>query len=112
MEKQVLNLNAALDLLDGDKDLLNILLETFVKETDFDKAKVKEFVDSNNFIEGAKYVHATKGAGRQLCAERLAQAGQNLEDVLRGKASGDIESLTETMYQEYLLAKEAIKAAL
>lgn len=111
MEKQILNISAALDLVDGDKELLKILLDTFVTETTFDPAKLSELVASGQKEEGAKYVHAVKGAGRQLCAERLAAAGQALEDVLRGKANGDIAALTATMNSEYKIAFDAIKKA-
>ncbi len=112
MEKPILNLTAALELVDGDKELLTILLETFLKETTFTVDKVLQFVSAKNYIEGAKYVHATKGAGRQICAERLAAVGQSLEDILRGKADGNIPELATQMEKEYNLAKEEIKKAL
>ncbi len=112
MEKQILNLKAALELVDGDKELLTILLDTFLKESDFNVDKVLSFAKTNNYIEGAKYVHATKGAGRQICAERLASVGQALEDIFRGKATGDIPELAKQMENEYKIAKEEIKKAL
>ncbi|WP_191014018.1 Hpt domain-containing protein [Treponema zioleckii] len=112
MEKQILNLTAALELVDGDKELLTILLETFLKESDFNADKVLQFVSANNYIEGAKYVHATKGAGRQICAVQLTTVGQSLEDILRGKATGNIPELAKQMEKEYNVVKEEIKKAL
>ena len=97
---------AALKLLDGDKELLQILLNTFVTEKKFEKSILKNLFSTGNFSEATSYVHATKGAARQLCMEKLESSGQILEDTLRKKESGDISALIEQMAADY---EEAIK---
>ncbi len=109
MEKQVLNLQSALELLDNDRDLLKILMESFINDMPFDTEKLDKMISSKNYDEAAKYVHAVKGAGRQLCAERLALAGQELEDVLRHKKEGDTTALASKMKDEYTSALNEIK---
>lgn len=106
MAKQIFNKTAALELTDNDEDLLNILISSFL-EVEFSMEELNKLISARNFEEAAAYVHKTKGAGRQLCMEKLAESGQNLEDVLRGKKEGNIQELSEIMNKDY---QEAIKA--
>ncbi len=108
---QILNKEKALELIDGDMEIYQMLIEAFLGE-EFIPEKVAQFVADGKNLEGASYVHKVKGAARQLCAERLAFAGQKLEDVLRGKSEGDISSLCEEVESEYKKAIEAAKEAL
>ncbi len=99
--------NEALSMLDEDEELLKVLLQTFV-ETEFSIQKLNDLIESGNLSEAASYVHRVKGAGRQLAMKKLANSGQNLEDVLRGKTSGDIKSLSIIFDEDY---QEGLKAA-
>ena len=92
---------AALELLDKDEELLSILIDSFLNETKFEKAVLEKLIAQGKTKEAASYVHATKGAARQLCMEKLQSSGQALEDVLRGKSDGDIPSLIEKMFSDY-----------
>lgn len=109
---QLLNVQSALDMLGGDKDLLKVLFTSFLKDTIFDEAKLRELEKQTDTIEGAKYVHLFKGAGRQLGAERLGESGQMLEDVLRGRKNGSVSELTDTFVSDYRLTCAAVKDAL
>lgn len=107
----VFDRKAALKLVDNDEELLNILLETFL-ETEFSPEHLEELISSGKKSEAASYTHRVKGAGRQLAMQALASSGQELEDVLREKKSGDIKALTQVFYSDYLNALETIKKEL
>lgn len=107
---QIFNMKKALDLVDGDKSLLGILIESFLTESRFDRRELLNLVSEKKFEDAAGYVHAVKGAARQLCLEKLQKSGQNLEDVLRGKSKGDISSLEEEMAKDYKEAAEFLKS--
>ena len=98
---------SALELVDNDEDLLSILVDSFLNENKFEKPVLENLIASGKMAEAASYVHATKGAARQLCMEKLKSSGQALEDVLREKTSGDIPSLISQMFTDY---EEAISA--
>ena len=100
-ENEVFDRNAALELVDNDEELLQILIDSFLNENEFEKAKLEALISNGKLAEAASYVHATKGAARQLCMEKLKNSGQALEDVLRGKTTGDIPSLVEKMFLDY-----------
>lgn len=105
-ENEVFDRDSALELVDNDEELLQILIDSFLKENKFEKAVLENLIASGKSKEAASYVHATKGAARQLCMEKLRTSGQALEDVLRGKTTGDIPSLVEQMFLDY---EEAVK---
>ena len=90
---ETLDLSLALEMLDGEKDLLMELLKAFVSGARLDGAELERLEALPDRTEAAKYVHFYKGAARQLAAQKLAASGQALEDVLRGKKSGDIVGL-------------------
>lgn len=102
----VFDRKAALDLLDNDENLLQILIDSFVKENKFEKDVLEKLIADGKLSEAASYVHATKGAARQLCMEKLKTSGQKLEDLLRGKTYGEVKILIDEMFADY---KEAVK---
>ncbi len=103
----IFNRQKALDLVGGDNELLSILLQEFIK-TEFSVNHLIQLIQQNKKAEAAGYTHRVKGAGRQLAMEKLAQSGQNLEDVLREKKDGEIIPLVEEFYKDY---EEAINEA-
>lgn len=106
-ESKVFDRSSALELVDNDEELLQILIDSFLNENKFEKSELEKLISAGKMSEAASYVHATKGAARQLCMEKLKTSGQALEDVLRGKATGDIPILTARMLEDY---EEAVKS--
>ncbi|MBQ9908369.1 MAG: Hpt domain-containing protein [Treponema sp.] len=104
---KVYDRQAALELVDRDEDLLSILVDSFLNENKFERAELEKLIAGGKMAEAASYVHATKGAARQLCMEKLKNSGQALEDLLRGKTSGDIPPLIDQMFSDY---EEALSA--
>ncbi|MCR5764119.1 MAG: Hpt domain-containing protein [Treponema sp.] len=108
---EILNLKAALEMVGDEKELLIDLLNAFVNDSPFSTEKLAD-IQSKNLEEAAKYVHYYKGAARQIGAEQLAASGQALEDVLRGKKTGNIEQLTKNFKECYEVAQEAVNDTL
>lgn len=92
---------AALKLVDNDEELLSILVDSFLNENKFERNVLDNLISDGKMTEAASYVHATKGAARQLCLEKLKDSGQALEDVLRGKTEGNISALENQMLKDY-----------
>jgi len=109
---QILNIQAAREMVDNDLSLYRILLESYIDDKILDKEKLVSLEKQEDRTEAAKYVHYFKGAARQLGAEVLAQEGQMLEDVLRGKSTGDIDVLNKNFVEAYRVAVEAMKVEL
>lgn len=109
---QILNTQAAREMVDNDLSLYRILLESYINDKILDEEKLVSLEKMDDTTEAAKYVHYFKGAARQLGAEVLAQEGQQLEDVLRGKSTGDVAVLNKNFSEAYRGAVEAMKAEL
>lgn len=105
---QLLNTQAAKEMVDGDISLYRILLESYLNDKKLEEQKLIELESKEDTTEAAKYVHYFKGAARQLGAEILAQAGQELEDVLRKKTQGDIDALNSMFFKTYRETVEAM----
>ncbi len=109
---ELLNTKAALEMVGDERDLLKQLLEAYLQDKPFDQDTLNSYVEQDNKLEAAKYVHYYKGAGRQLGAEQLGDAGQKLENVLRGKETGDVPTLIREFSSIYHHTVIAIKAVL
>lgn len=105
---EMIDYDLALEMLDGEKELLNELLQAYIDEERLDEKKLCK-LESEDSLEAAKYVHFYKGGARQLAAKDLAQKGQNLEDVLRGKSEGDIALLNAEFIGSYTKTIEEIE---
>ncbi|WP_294431499.1 Hpt domain-containing protein [uncultured Treponema sp.] len=92
---------AALELLDRDEELLQYLIDSFLTENKFERPVLENLISEKKFKEAASYVHATKGAARQLCMEKLKSSAQALEDFLRGKTKGNALKLIDKMCLDY-----------
>lgn len=105
----------ALARLDDDMDLYQILIETFLEEDSFNPDTMENLVSSTQSKnEGlseaaAKYVHHMKGAAAQLGAMRLAHYAQKLEDVLRGKSSGEATAIAKDVAELYRQTASLLK---
>ncbi len=110
--EQCLNLDSALEMLGGEKDLLKELMTAFINDEQLDENKLKSLENETDTIPAAVYVHYFKGAARQLGGEKFAAAGQMLEDVLRHKAEGDIPSLHKAVVENYTELLAALKTSL
>lgn len=109
-EFSIFNKEKALQMIDEDAELLKILIDTFL-EIPFDKNHLQKLVQNKKDLEAASYVHAVKGAARQLAAEKLAHSGQELEDILRKKKDGDTNKLIELFTADYNKTFETLKAS-
>lgn len=109
MEK-IFDKEKAISFVDNDEELLKILLKSFL-DTEFSVETLNNLIANRKLVEAASYVHKIKGAARQLAMETLASSGQALEDVLRGKKTGDLKTLIETFYSDYEKTVQTVKVA-
>ena len=106
----VFDYDEALKMVDGEKELLQVLIDSFISEKVFTLDELNRFISSSSNEDAAAYVHYFKGAARQLSCKKMALDGQNLEDVLRGKKEGDIKELSEKFYESYTETVKTLKS--
>ncbi|MBQ0163293.1 MAG: Hpt domain-containing protein [Treponema sp.] len=89
---EILNYEKGLDLADNDKELYTELLKLYSTEAKFDVKELNDLIMKSE-EEAASYVHRAKGACRQIGAELASEKGQQIEDILRKKAEGNLAPL-------------------
>jgi HPt (histidine-containing phosphotransfer) domain-containing protein len=111
-KKKLLNTESALEMVDGDTELYKILLTAFVGDIPFNQQQLTDLIGKDNKEAAAKYIHRFKGAAAQLGAEKLADDGQELENILRGRKNGDIPAAIDDFSGDYDLTLQIIKQVL
>ncbi|MCQ2240588.1 Hpt domain-containing protein [Treponema sp.] len=105
---EIFNRALALEMVGEEIELLQELERSFVYDKIF-SLKELETLEQKNSLEAAAYVHSFKGAARQIAAEKAAYSGQMLENVLRGKAEGNLVELNENFSRTLSEAIDTIK---
>lgn len=106
MEKQLLDLNAALERLGGDKEFLIELLGDLIQQVDQNLPELKKAVDDSNFSEVRSLAHGLKGAAANLGADKAMDVFLKLE--MMGK-NENLEGAYELL-QEAQNLNEELKA--
>jgi len=70
------------ELMDGDEDMFETVLSTFVEKTPGSLAKLAN-PTNENLADYAIIVHGVKGACASICAEELSQKAYKLEQLSR-----------------------------
>ena len=108
---ELLDRQAGLELTDNDEELYAELLSLYLSDTHFDVKELNEIIMKSK-EEAAGYIHKVKGASRQIAAKKLAAKGQEIEDILRGKASGNLAPLINDFCDLYIKTKKEISSVL
>lgn len=104
---EFLNTANALELADNDADLYKELLQLYENETQFDAEYFSHLILTSK-EDAAHYIHRIKGASAQIGAERLHDAGQEIEDILREKKDGNLPALIKNFSALYDGTKKEI----
>ncbi len=96
----VLDFAAALDRVEGDRELLEELMGMFAAECSHDIAEIRKSLEARDMGLLERLAHTLKGASASLGAGRVADAVSALEKQARTGDVGDGEQLLETLVGE------------
>ena len=96
----VLDFAAALDRVEGDRELLEELMGMFAAECSHDIAEIRKSLEARDMGLLERLAHTLKGASASLAAGRVADAAFALEKQARTGVVGDAEQLLETLLGE------------
>jgi HPt (histidine-containing phosphotransfer) domain-containing protein len=88
-----MDLDAALDRMDGDHDLFLTLAGMFIERSAQDIEAIRTALASRNFPMLSQQAHKLKGSALEFCAEPAGSIAQRLEDAARRSALRDAQSL-------------------
>ncbi len=95
MQKEILNTEAALEMLSGEKDLYKMLIDAFISDSPNNLDSIDNLIDEGKNEEARAYSHKIKGSASQIGAEQLTFALQYLEDSLKGNMTADVKALSK-----------------
>ena len=96
----VLDFAAALDRVDGDRELLENLMGMFAGECSHDIAEIRKSLEARDMGQLERLAHTLKGASASLAAGRVADAAFALEKQARTAEVGNAEQLLEILLGE------------
>ncbi len=108
---EILHIESALELQNGEEEVLTELLKKFLSEKPFSKAELN-LLESKNLQEAADYIHYYKNFARQLGAEKLVDVGKLLENAILGRIPMDVMSLNDEFEKVYFSTVETIRETL
>ncbi|HEY6905696.1 MAG TPA: ATP-binding protein [Candidatus Acidoferrales bacterium] len=96
----VLDFAAALERVDGDRELLENLMGMFAGECPRDIAEIRKSLEARDMGQLERLAHTLKGASSSLAAGRVADAAFALEKQARTREAGNAEQLLEILVGE------------
>lgn len=106
----VLNVEAALERLQGHREIYLALLQTFVTNKRGDVQKLVAALEAGRSAEARRLAHSMRGAAAILGAEQLAAKAAQTEQQLRGEAAQQLDIASLIRPLDEALA-EALAAA-
>lgn len=90
VEPAVLAVDAAVERLQGHRDIYHALLRTFVGNERADIKKLCQALDAGQLAEARRLAHSLRGAAAILGAEQLSARAAQIEQLLRSGAGPDV----------------------
>lgn len=103
---------AALQLADGDENLLAVLADLFTTQAAVDTASIREALHKGDHHEMVRRAHRLKGSAMQLHAAPLRTAAERLEHLARREALDEAAALVPVVEQAVEDLAQAMRKAL
>lgn len=106
------NLDAALEQIDGDRELLAALAALFLSQAPADMAGIREALQQGDSQEVMKRAHRLKGSALQFHATALHEATQQLEAAARRGMLAEAAVLAQAVEERLAGLTQAFKQEL
>lgn len=109
-EYRTLDVRAALELVDGDRELFEELLQLFARDCPNQAAEIRGAFERGDARQLERLAHTVKGAAASLGAKGVSQAARALEEQARSKALDAAEPRIEALELKLKELLEEIEA--
>lgn len=96
-DRMIINIDESVERFGGQRDLYDELALMFIDQPQYTNAKLLELVEKGLNEQAESLVHQLKGIAGTLGAEQLFDAAKELNDVQKGKATGNISELVSKL---------------
>ncbi|MCD6129423.1 MAG: Hpt domain-containing protein [Deltaproteobacteria bacterium] len=108
MQKPAVDLNKALEMVDGDKEFLKELVELFKKDCSEKLEEISSAIQKKDFKTIDEVAHSLKGASGNLGLMRIYELSFEIEKMGKETKSEGIEEIYEQLKEEFNNFKEFI----
>ncbi len=108
MEKPVVDLNKALDMVDGDKEFLKELVELFKKDYTEKLEEISSAIQKKDFKTIDEVAHSLKGASGNLGLMRIYELSFEIEKMGKEAKLEGVEKIYEELKKELNRFKEFV----
>ena len=95
-----INLLKAMEVVDGDKELLRMLVGVLLEEYPSQLTELKEFIEKNDSEQLQRMAHSLKGSVGNFGAEKAYALAYELEVMGRDGRLGDARRVIEELEQQ------------
>ncbi|MBW2029880.1 MAG: Hpt domain-containing protein [Deltaproteobacteria bacterium] len=99
-DNEIFNETKALEVVDGDRDLLKEIIELFLGEHLNDVERLTQGVESGDAHTVERSAHSLKGSVASLGAKRAQEAAYRLERIGKEGRLGEAEAATAALKEE------------
>ncbi|TWU59463.1 Signal transduction histidine-protein kinase BarA [Rubripirellula tenax] len=103
------NLDYALELVRGDESLLDELLAIYVDETRVRLNEIDTAIDEGDLEAVRRAAHTVCGASRSVGADRVAEAGQALQEIGKDIGKAELTQMVKPLSDEVAKVVDFIK---
>ena len=105
---EVFNRQDFLQRVDGDEELLGVLLEIFLEHTPQQLQEIRQALETGDAVQLEGQAHSLKGAAASISAETLTAAALELELAGKNRELERARALSEDLAQEFERLKEVL----
>jgi HPt (histidine-containing phosphotransfer) domain-containing protein len=105
----VFDLAAALEQMDGDRELFATIVDLFMSQAEVDMAAIRNALNVGDCQEAMKRAHRMKGSALQLHAAALHKATQRLETAARRGDRTEAAVLAVTVEERLACLVQALR---
>lgn len=105
----IFDLTAALEHVDGDRDLFITLADIFILQASGDMTAIRDAFIQGNTQELTKQAHRLKGSVMQFHAAALYEATKRLEHLGRQEALGEVAAAVQAVESELTRLMNALQ---
>jgi HPt (histidine-containing phosphotransfer) domain-containing protein len=105
---EIFNRQDLLERLEGDEEILEVLVQTFLEYTPEQIQGIRHALDAGDAREVQQQAHSLKGAAASISAGALRDAALQVELAGKNGALEQVRSLVETLIWEFENLKKAL----
>ena len=112
MERDVFDISSALEVVDGDKELFEEIVNLFLEDFPDNMTRIREGFANGDAVALERAAHSLKGAVANFSAKRAFDAAYTLEVIAREGRLEDADNALSNMEKEIKELESALKEGL